>query len=161
MKSNSKDDYHNGFDTKKFIHPPRRNHAYDQTRRNLNTKLPVITFSLDSNEEEISHEQIKLGSTFCPNYIFISASLTRIKSFITIHQNHYLSRKSARYALIIKNNYDSLETFNAASFLDDIKFFKKVLNLAVFLFSNNNFKNGESERIDSLAESQISTPSNR
>ena len=127
----------------------------------MNTKLPVITFSLNSNEDEISHEQIKLGSTFCPNYIFISASLARIKLFITNHQNYYLSRKNARYALIVKNYYASSETFNSASFLDDIKFFKKVLNLAVFVFSKDIFKNGESEQIDSLAEPKISTASNR
>ena len=127
----------------------------------LNTKLPVITFSLNSNEDEISHEKIKVGSIFCPNYIFISASLTRIKSFITTHQNYYLSRKNARYALIVKNNYDVLEAFNSTSFLDNIKFFKKVLNLAVFLFSKTNVKNAKSEQINHLDEPQISSSSDR
>ena len=165
MKSKSTDDYDDVFYPAKFIHPPKESHTTmridERTMRNLNTKLPVITFSLNSNEDEISHEQIKLGSIFCPNYIFISASLARIKLFITNHQNYYLSRKNARYALIVKNDYASSEAFNSASFLDDIKFFKKVLNLAVFVFSKDIIKNGESEQIDSLAEPKISTASNR
>ena len=77
MKSNSTDDYDNGFHPAKFIHPPEGIHTYGQTMRNLNTKLPVITFSIDSNGDEISHEQIKLGSTFCPNYIFRECYISR------------------------------------------------------------------------------------
>ena len=161
MKSKSTDDYDDVFYPAKFIHPPKEIHTYEQTMRNLNTKLPVITFSLNSNEDEISHEQIKLGSIFCPNYIFISASLARIKSFITTHQNYYLSRKNARYALIVNNDSGALKEFNSTSFLDNIKFFKKVLNLAVFLFSKTNVKNADSEQINSLEEPQISSSSDR
>ena len=85
----------------------------------------------------MTNEKIKLASRFCPNYFFLSANLTRIKSFIVTHQDYHLARRNARYALLIEDNNDPLQAFNSTSFLDDIKFYKKVLNLAVLVFSKS------------------------
>ena len=138
----------------KFRYPSRWIHLDEERMDNLNTNLPVIIFSLNSNDDEITHDKIKVGSTFCPNYIFLSANLTRIKSFMNTHQKYTLSRKNARYALLIKDNHESFEAFNSSFFLDDFKFLKKVLNLAVFVFSNTETKDSTSEQKSFLTNLQ-------
>ena len=130
----------------KFRYPSRWIHLDEERTDNLSTNLPVISFSLNSNDDEITQDKIEVGSRFCPNYIFMSANVTRIKSFMNTHQKYTLSRKNARYALLIKDNHDSFESFNSSLFLDDFKFFKKVLNLAVFVFSNAETENSTSEQ---------------
>ena len=138
----------------KFRYPSRWLHFDEEMMDNLNTNLPVIIFSLNSNDDEITHDKIKMGSTFCPNYIFLSANLTRIKSFMNTHQKYTLSRKNARYALLIKDNHESFEAFNSSFFLDDFKFFKKVLNLAVIVLSNTETKDSTSEQKSFLTNLQ-------
>ena len=127
----------------------------------LNTMLPSIRFPLSLKKDEISHEKLMLGSRFCPNYFFISANLTRITTFIETHQNNHLSRKNARYALLIEENEDTLNEFNSTSFFDNTIFFKKVLNLAVFLFTKNKEYNHASKETSFLSGPQSSFKQNR
>ena len=145
----------------KFRYPSRWIHSDEEMMDNLNTNLPVISFSLNSNDDEITHDKIKVGSRFCPNYIFMAANLTRIKSFINTHQKFTLSRKNARYALLIKDNPDSFEAFNSSFFLDDFEFFKKVLNLAVFVFSNTETEYSTSDQKRVLTNLQPLNRNNR
>ena len=157
---NLTDDYDEEYPTK-FRYPSRWIHSDEEMMDNLNTNLPVISFSLNSNDVEITHDKIKVGSRFCPNYIFMSANLTRIKSFINTHQKYTLSRKNARYALLIKDDHDSFEAFDSSSFLDDFKLFQKVLNLAVFAFSNTETENSTSEQKRFPANLQLLNRNNR
>ena len=152
--------HENSLHTSKIRYPSRLVDSKEEPKNNLNPRLPSISFPLSSDENEHIEEKLKRGSKFCPNYFFISSNITSIKSFIDTHQNYIFSRRNARYALIIKDS-ESVEAFNSTLFLDDVKFFQKVLNLAVFLFSKSRTENAESNQIGFPITSQSSPQGSR
>ena len=152
--------HENSLHAAKIRYPSRLVDSKEEPRNNLNTRLPSISFPLSSDKNEHIEEKLKRGSKFCPNYFFISSNITSIKSFIDTHQNYIFSRRNARYALIIKDS-ESVEAFNSTLFLDDVKFFQKVLNLAVFLFSKSRTEDAASNKIGFPITSQSSPKRSR
>ena len=89
--------------------------------------LPTMRFLLGGNNDALNtlSDSIKKGGQYCPNYLILSSNLTQIQSFIKTFGSN-LARRSSRYALFIED-----ERFSVNTFLNDVPFFKKVLNLAL------------------------------
>ena len=104
---------------------PWRHNKYDENAGFEDGRLPIITFSLSIRNIASNSKMIKKSSRSCPNYFMMANNLTRIQSFVETF-GRSLARKNSRYALFTEDENISSETF-----LDDIKFFKKVLNLAI------------------------------
>ena len=111
--------------------------------------LTILKFMFPAKDNPSNFEAIQLASQYCPNYVIVSSKLSSIFHFTNTFQK-YLSRQNSRYALFSLDD----EKFSENSFLEDIPFFKKVLNLAVIItpiiYSNKwilpNIKNGLSKR---------------
>ena len=111
--------------------------------------ITILTFRFPAKDNPANFENIYLASQRCPNYVIISSKLSSIFHFTNTFQK-CLSRQNSRYALISPDD----ENFSANSFLEDIPFFKKVLNLAVIITPINyankgmlpDLKNGFSRR---------------
>ena len=110
--------------------PVRRN-EHEKSEAVHSNRLPAMKFSLNTRNHARNSEKIKLASKNCPNYIMLSANLTHIQSFVEKFSNS-LARKNSRYALFTND-----ENISTKSSLSDIKFFKKVLNLAIIGMSKN------------------------
>ena len=124
----------------KFLKNDKRNEA-----RFRPDKLPNIRINFDSptNCDVVSTEKgLKLGRRLCPNYLMILDDFTKIESFIDMFHES-LARRNSRYAIITTGN-----NFSPMTFLEENSFFKKVLNLAVILISDEDRDTSEHSTSD-------------
>ena len=89
--------------------------------------LPTMRFLLGGNNDALNSlsDSVKKGGQYCPNYLILSSNLTQIQLFINKFEGN-LARRNSRYALFTED-----ERFSVNTFLKDVPFFEKVLNLAV------------------------------
>ena len=109
---------------------PLRRNKYDNDEIFHSNQLPVIKFSLRARNNTSNLERMKLASQNCPNYFILSANLTDIQSFV-VRFGKSLARRNSRYAIFTED-----ENISTKTFLTDVMFFTKVINLAIIGMRN-------------------------
>lgn len=97
-----------------------------------------MRFELNAKYDAEIVEKIKAGSQYCSNYMMLSSNLTNIRGFISTFSKS-LRRGDSNYALIFPED----NSFSENTFLEDVYFLKKVLNLMVITLPLNHSTTSE------------------